>query len=132
MILKREHWALVESFNLEQNSVQAVGMTDASSESMSHGAIYKTSPETNVVIHIHNKEIFEHMLTFDYLKTPEDIPFGTPDLAVAIENVVKQRGEADGIFVTAGHDEGVVAYGRTLEEAYDHIETVYNTLKEGK
>lgn len=132
MILKPEHWALVESFDLEKNSVKSFGMIDASSESMSHGAIYRVLPETNVVIHIHSRILFDKMLELGYMRTPEEIAFGTPDLAKAIADVVNERGEPDGIFVTAGHDEGIIAYGRNLEDAYDHVESVYNSIMEKK
>lgn len=132
MVLQHDQYALVDSFDLKQNSVEVIGKIDASSESMSHGAIYRVSPETNVVIHIHSRDLFDYMLKYDYLRTPEDIAFGTPELAEAIAEVVKGRGEANGIFVTAGHDEGIIAYGETLEIAYDHVETIYRIVKESK
>ncbi len=132
MVLHTNQYALVDSFDLAKNSVEVIGMVDASSESMSHGAIYRVSPGTNVVIHIHSRHLFDYMLKYDYLKTPEDIAFGTPELAEAIAEVVRGRGESNGIFVTAGHDEGIIAYGETLEIAYDHVETIYTIVKESR
>ncbi len=130
MVLRPEQYALVESFDLDKNCVKVLGKVDASSESMSHGAIYKASPDTNVVIHIHSRKMFDYMRKYEYPETPESVAFGTPELAKAIAGVVEKRGEPNGIFVTAGHDEGVIAYGENLDAAYDHIEIIYNSLME--
>lgn len=125
MILKPEQFCLVESFDLEKNSVQSVGKIDASSESMSHGAVYKALPEVKTVVHIHSRKVFDYMLAGTYLRTDKSIPFGTPELAEAIADLVKAQPEPKGIFATAGHDEGIIAYGRNLDEVYDLIEEVY-------
>ena len=126
MVLSKEQYALVTSFDLENNSVEVIGKIDASSESMSHGAMYKAMDSVNVVIHVHNKKIFDKMLELGYVATPKDVPFGTPQLAKEIERVVTKIGESSGIFVTAGHDEGIIAYGANFDDAYTHIETVYS------
>ncbi len=129
MILKPEQFALVESFDLAQNSVQSVGMIDASSESMSHGAVYEALPAVQAVIHIHSRELFDFMLKGDYHRTDAAIAFGTPELATAIVELVTAQPEPAGIFATAGHDEGIIAYGRDLDEVYELIEQIYNDAK---
>ncbi len=129
MILKPEQFCLVESFDLAQNSVQSVGRIDASSESMSHGAVYEALPEVNVVIHAHSPKIWEYMLKNNYPKTPKEIPFGTPELAEAIKEIVLSHDSSNGVLVTEGHDEGVIVYAKSQETAYDLLNTLYTKAK---
>ena len=125
-VLERRHYALVESFDLEQNSVTSLGLIDASSESMSHGAVYRALPAANAVIHVHSRRLFDAMRAAGYPETDPAIPFGTPELAVAIGSLVRAAaGGTQGIFVTAGHDEGVIAYGPTAAAACELVKTTH-------
>jgi len=123
--LSKEHYALVESFDLAQNSVKSIGRIDASSESMSHGAVYRALPAVNAVIHIHSRSLFDFMRAGHYPETDPAIPFGTPELARAIEALTLSIGASEGLFVTAGHDEGIIAYGESVKSALALVKAVY-------
>ncbi len=123
--LTKDHYARVESFDLDRNSVRSAGTIDASSESMSHGAIYQALPAVNAVIHIHSRRLFDLMRAERYPETDPAIPYGTPELARAIEALVLSLGATEGIFVTAGHDQGIIAYGESVEEALALVQSVY-------
>ena len=123
--LATEHYALVESFDLEQNSVSAVGKIDASSEAMSHGAVYRALPAVNAVLHIHSRRLFDFMRAANYPETDPAVPFGTPELARAIAALVLAGGQSEGLFVTAGHDEGIIAYGGSVEAAQALVKAVH-------
>jgi len=123
--LSKEHYAWVESFDLTQNRVRSVGRINASAESMSHGAVYRALPAANAVIHIHSRSLFDLMRAEHYPETDPAIPFGTPELAVAISSLVLSLGANHGIFVTAGHDEGIIAYGETVAAAHALVNEVY-------
>ena len=123
--LSKEHYAHVVSFDLDQNCVKSVGRIDASSETMSHGAVYRALPGVNAVIHIHSRVLFDRMRSEHYLETGPAILFGTPELARAIAELVVSCGVNHGIFVTAGHDEGIIAYGETVEKALSLVKSVY-------
>lgn len=123
--LTKEHYAWVESFDLAQNRVRSVGRINASAESMSHGAVYRALPAANAVIHIHSRRLFDFMRAEHYPETDPAIPYGTPELAVAIGSLVLSLGAGHGIFVTAGHDEGIIAYGETVEAAHSFVNEVY-------
>lgn len=125
-VLGRRHYALVESFDLAQNCVASRGRIDASSESMSHGAVYRALPAANAVIHVHSRRLFDEMRAAGYPETPPAVAFGTPELAAAIGALVRGAGAADGIFVTAGHDEGIIAYGATVASASARVKSVYS------
>jgi L-ribulose-5-phosphate 4-epimerase len=115
--LTADHYALVTDFNLTHNQLTCKGMTTASSESLTHASIYACSKETNAVVHIHHKEkwssLFNHAATTD-----PSIAYGTPEMAFAIQNLILQdKVGPSKIIVMGGHEEGLISYGKTLEEA---------------
>ena len=89
----------------------------ASSESLSHAVIYDCSPETNAVIHIHNMIIWKdhiHKLP----TTSPDVLYGTIDMAKEIIRLFKKTdvGSIKKI-IMGGHQEGLIAFGSSLDEA---------------
>ncbi len=123
--LTKEHYALVEAFDLKTNCVYAVGRINASAETMSHGVVYRTLPGVNAVIHIHSRTLFDYMRREGYPETDPAIPFGTPELASAITDLLLSMNGSEGVFVTAGHDEGIIAYGVRVASAFAMIKEVY-------
>jgi ribulose-5-phosphate 4-epimerase/fuculose-1-phosphate aldolase len=92
-------------------------MTMASSESLTHAAIYDCTKETNAVIHVHHKEKWTSLL-HKAATTNTSIPYGTPEMAYAIQDlIVKNKIGAHKIIAMGGHEEGLIFFGRTLEEA---------------
>ncbi|MBR6625629.1 MAG: class II aldolase/adducin family protein, partial [Mailhella sp.] len=49
-----EHYCLVTDCDIDANTVRSCGPMQASSESMTHAAVYAASPETGCVIHLHH------------------------------------------------------------------------------
>ena len=111
--LTKRHYALVKNFDLDKNTLYAVGETKASSESLSHAAIYQTNKEVNAVIHIHHQKFWDKYLN-KLPTTPEDAAFGTPEMAHEISKLATQE---KGIIIMGGHAEGIMAYGKSLNEA---------------
>jgi ribulose-5-phosphate 4-epimerase/fuculose-1-phosphate aldolase len=115
--LTANHYALVTDYNIANNQLTCKGMTTASSESLTHAAIYACSKETNAVIHIHHKEKWKSLLHLPATTDPL-IAYGTPDMAFAIQKIIKQdKVGTSKIVVMGGHEEGLIAYGKTLEDA---------------
>jgi len=115
--LTADHYALVTDFNLIHNELTCKGMTMASSESLTHAAIYACSKETNAVVHIHHKQKWSSLL-HHAATTDSSIAYGTPELAFAIQSLIKEdKVGPSRIIVMGGHEEGLIAYGKTLEEA---------------
>lgn len=110
-ILTPESYCRVDRFDTASNEVWCTGRLRASSESMSHGAVYRAHDRVCCVIHVHSREIFESMRCGDYPGTPEAAEFGTPELATEIERLVRSIDAPNAVFVTAGHQDGVIAYG---------------------
>ena len=110
-------YCVVESYDMRLNRVQSYGDTMPSSESMTHGAIYSAVESIRSVIHFHNRKIFDSMLfDSDVPKTDKNIAYGTPQMAIAMDKIVRSTGFNYGFFATAGHDEGVFAYGPSIDD----------------
>jgi ribulose-5-phosphate 4-epimerase/fuculose-1-phosphate aldolase len=120
-VLTPDEYCMVNSFNLEENRVTTSGPVRASSESMSHGAVYRSGASVTCVIHVHSRKMFDAMLADGSVSTPPEAAYGTPEMALAIAARVTERGESRGVMVLAGHDEGVLSYGISVKEALDLI-----------
>ncbi len=125
--LDKIHYPLVEKCVLSHNVIYCRGLVKASSEAMSHAAIYSCDDQVGAVVHIHNRQLWEKYI--DQLPTTaKDVEYGTPEMAyeiirlMALPETQKKRA-----FIMGGHIDGVVSFGRTVEEAT----RVILTLEEG-
>lgn len=109
----------VTAYNLEKNSCNCIGKIKASSETLSHVVIYENQV-VNAVIHIHNKKMWEYCME-KLPSTPIYAEFGTVEIANEIKSIVANTSAEEGIFAMGGHEDGVIAYGKNLEKAYDKI-----------
>ena len=109
--LGQDQFCLVEAFSIERNFVRSRGALPASSESMTHGAIYLANPVVQCVIHVHSRPLFDALLAQGAAHTGADIAYGTPAMAQAVMRLVQTQPVLPVLFVMAGHAEGVVAYG---------------------
>jgi len=125
-VLGPEGYCRIKSFDLKQNHVISTGPVPPSSESMTHGAVYMSNQRVNCVIHIHSRIIFDGMVRENYPSTPEDAAFGTPEIAFAIENCVRKSEKDEGQIVMLGHDEGVIAYGSSVEKTLMLVQELFN------
>ena len=114
----------VKKFDLQQNTVYTEGPVSASSESMTHCAIYQARSLVRCVLHIHNRELWLKLLNQGYESTPADIPYGTPQIALSMAALVNAKTPSSGLIVMAGHEEGIVAYGETISYAFDQVEAI--------
>lgn len=127
-ILTEEHFTNVTNFNWQKNWVTCVGPIQASSESLSHGAIYLTNPEVNAIIHVHHRKMWENLLN-KIPTTDKNCPYGTPEMAqdlirLSQENELKKLQ----ILVMGGHEEGIISFGKTLEEAGNILLKYYSEI----
>lgn len=127
--LRFEQFCLVESFSPERNSVRSRGPLMASSESMTHGAIYAANSAVNCVIHIHSLALFDALLQQGALHTPANVPYGTPAMARAVTSLVQAQNGLPVLFVMAGHAEGIVAYGADIASVQQLIVQTFNKAR---
>jgi ribulose-5-phosphate 4-epimerase/fuculose-1-phosphate aldolase len=84
---------------------------------MSHSAIYTSNPEALAVVHVHNKILWDKY--FDILPTTSrEIEYGTPAMAGEISRITSLLTTLDKkVIIMGGHEEGIIAFGKTVEEA---------------
>ena len=122
--LTKEHFSLVTAFDIEKNTVICEGQIAASSESMSHAALYKSNHNINAVVHVHHNKLWSNHLN-KLPTTPKNAEYGTPEIA----NEIKKLAHVSvGIIIMGGHEEGIVSFGTNLEEAANRIIKLHNTL----
>ncbi len=115
--LNENHYVIVNEYNLLQNSLTCTGPIKASSESLSHAVVYECSPETNAVIHIHNLDMWEKYI-YKVPSTKVDALYGTPEMAEEIKRLFSATDlTVQKFIVMGGHKEGIITFGKTLDEA---------------
>ena len=116
-ITDERHYSLVTDCDLRANLVRCSGPIQASSEAMTHGAIYAIGDAIGAVVHAHSRELWEAKLG-ELPTTDPDIAYGTPDMAMELDRLYRVGGFKEvGIAVLAGHEDGLISFGITLEEA---------------
>lgn len=119
--LQTLHYSKVVQCNVDNNSLRCIGMTEASSESMSHFTVYQCFNEIEYVFHTHNFRLWKTHL--NHLPTThKNVPYGTPEMAYEIQRLFKETDVLEqGIFLTAGHEEGIFTFGKTADEAGERL-----------
>ncbi len=112
-----EDYALVTDVDIGANRLRCSGPVQASSEALTHAALYALSADINAVVHAHSAALWQrhvHALP----TSDEAVAYGTPAMALEFERLWRSSAFADvGIAIMAGHDEGIVSIGASLEEA---------------
>lgn len=123
-VLGKEGYALVRECDPEANAVRSFGPVQASSEAMTHWAVYRAIPAARCVIHIHSPRLFGALLAQDQPHTPASAAYGTPALSRAVSRLAATLPPTGGVFVTAGHADGVFAYADAVASALGLILTL--------
>jgi ribulose-5-phosphate 4-epimerase/fuculose-1-phosphate aldolase len=110
--------AKVTEVDADQNKLWCEGPILASSESMSHGAIYQELPWVQGVIHIHDLDFWQKLL-HQVPTTTADAPYGSPEMVSSIIDLLRTTElPQQQIFVMEGHVEGIFAFGKNLADAF--------------
>ena len=114
--LTEEYYTYIEDYDFLNFSVNSFGKHKPSSEALSHAMIYQINPEINSVIHIHSKALWEFMKKNNSLFTTAE--YGTVEMAEEIASLYKNSNPFENsIFVMKGHEDGVIAFGKSVKEA---------------
>jgi L-ribulose-5-phosphate 4-epimerase len=115
--LNAEHYTRVTAYNFAENTLTTSGPVKASSESLTHAAIYESSREVNVVFHVHHLALWKKLLA-EGSSTAEHIEYGTPAMAAEITKLMHDPSlRAQRILAMGGHEEGILSFGKTAREA---------------
>ena len=119
--LTNEHYTKVVEYDLEKNSLSAVGPILASSESLTHAVIYEYDRSINAIIHIHNTTMWNQLMN-KVPTTNKNVEYGTPAMAM---EMIRLFDESDlrkqKVLVMAGHQDGIISFGKDLNEAGNQL-----------
>ena len=115
--LAPQHYSLVTEYDLNACALHCEGMIKASSESLSHAALYRCDTAVNAVIHIHSALLWKKLLNI-MPTTSEKAEYGSKEL---IDEIIRIYNKSDlpkrKLLVMAGHEEGIITFGNSLDEA---------------
>jgi hypothetical protein len=108
----------VVAYDFEKNSLRYEGAATPSSESLTHAAIYGSDRMTCGVIHCHDSALWTSLL--DRAPTSSKaVAYGTPQMAYEIMRLFRAGDvRTRNILVMAGHEGGIMAFGKDLKEAF--------------
>ncbi|MDD2660411.1 MAG: class II aldolase/adducin family protein [Methylococcales bacterium] len=116
--LSPEHYCLVVKADPQKNRIQSRGLRKPSSESLTHASIYAQDSNIHAVIHAHSPEIWSRTAALNLPHIPAAIPYGTVEMAVAVERLFQSGSlQQTSLFTMLGHEDGVVAFGGNMQEA---------------
>jgi len=112
-----EHFTTVESYDIRSNVVVVRGPTQASSESLTHGAVYDQTSLIRWVFHAHAPVLWRKRKELGLPTTRPEVPYGTPEMALEVWRLFDQSDlRTIRIFAMGGHEDGIVAFGFSASE----------------
>lgn len=122
--LNKTHLSFIQQFNIQHNAIKSIGLTKASSESLTHAAIYQLSNKIGAVIHIHNKPLWEKHKNILPTTNPQ-IQYGTPEMAVEVTRLFETiENKNTGILIMGGHEDGIISWASNFEPAFELLKNL--------
>ena len=119
--LNAKHYTQVIGYSLDKNRVTCVGPIKASSESLTHALLYECHKDIHAVFHVHHAGLWKKLMKV-VPTTKASIEYGTIEMAREVRRLFEQTNlDQQKIFVMAGHEEGIVTFGKTMKEAGEKI-----------
>lgn len=116
--LQPSQYSLVVSAEPRKNTLASIGLCKPSSEALTHASIYQQDPQIQAVIHVHSPEIWRQTHALGLPHTVADVPYGTVEMALAVEQLLTAGDlQKTPIFTMLGHEDGVVAVGNSHQDA---------------
>lgn len=120
--LTASDYALVTRTDIPANLVEAQGQVKPSSESLTHAAVYAFDDNIQYVFHVHSPKIWNARSKLEIPETAAHIAYGTPQMADEMIRLYKSGLFNNGnILAMAGHEDGVIGFGATADEAGELI-----------
>lgn len=119
--LSIKDYSYVYDYDLNKNELFCKGYKNASSESLSHAAVYESNNKINSVIHIHSIDLWKKY----YNKLPTtsiDAKYGTVEMAKQIKEKIKKE---SGVIIMGGHEEGIITYSPSIKTSFEKIKNLF-------
>ena len=115
------HYSRVTDYDIETNHVGCEGPVQASSEALTHAAIYALDPAIRAVVHVHDNGLW-HRLMFRVPSTGYSVAYGTPEMARELVRLYRETEFArEGVAQMAGHEDGIVSFGNNIRNAAQRL-----------
>ena len=102
---------------MSKNWVKCTGEIKASAESLTHAAFYEADNSIRAIIHVHNKDLWEKYID-DIPTSDKTVSYGTAEMAGEVKRLFRETDILNKkAMVMGGHEEGLIAFGSTLNEA---------------
>jgi L-ribulose-5-phosphate 4-epimerase len=122
-----QHYTKVINFDWHKNYVTCEGLIQASSETLTHAAIYVALSQVNAVIHVHHGQLWRKLLNIVPTTNPS-CAYGTPEMAEEIIRLCQQQStQEQKIIVMSGHEEGILTFGKNLLDAANTLLTIQSS-----
>lgn len=111
-------FCVVTATELGSNKLYAEGITHPSSEALTHASVYQSNFQAKAVIHVHSPAIWKQTHALKLVHTTGNLAYGSSAMALAVAAMFRQGVLTEqGIFTMLGHEDGVVAFADSLENA---------------
>jgi hypothetical protein len=112
-----EHYTLLTDYDIDGNRVTCTGPIQASSESLTHLALYELGEACNAVVHVHDDRAWR-ALSGRVPTTAPEVAYGTPAMARELQRLWREDALARvRIAAMHGHAGGLISFGTDLDEA---------------
>jgi ribulose-5-phosphate 4-epimerase/fuculose-1-phosphate aldolase len=112
-----EHYTLLTDYDIDENRVTCTGPVQASSESLTHLAVYEMGDACNAVVHVHDERAWR-ALDGRVPTTAPGVAYGTPAMARELQRLYREDALAQvRIAVMHGHEGGLIAFGEDIDAA---------------
>jgi len=110
-------YARVVAYDFARGWIRCEGTRIASSESLTHAAVYESDPSIGAVIHCHHAGLWKRLRN-TMPTTPAYAEYGTPEMAFAVKQLFNTTDvRPRKMFVMAAHPSGLVSFGSDPDEA---------------
>lgn len=120
-----DDYSAVVDYDFAKNYVHCIGKHIASSESLTHAAIYNSENKAKFVVHLHNQKIWSQNFN-KLLTTDADIEYGTPELAFNIMELLRDSKNTKPVIILGGHPDGVLIWDTNTQSLLETIEELLN------
>ena len=113
--------ARVTAYDFGKNWLRCEGTIIASSESLTHAAVYESDLDAAAVIHCHDIKAWGS-LRGKVPTTSANADYGTAALANEVRRLFRETDvKRRRIFVMTSHEGGIITFGKNLEDAFDIV-----------
>ena len=119
-LINADHISLVTTFDIKKNYIECCGNVKASSESLTHAAIYMLPFDINAVVHTHHKALWNKLKGI-YPTTATNAAYGTAEMAAEIVKIMMKPGRKESVIVMGGHEDGIITFGKNLLSACSEL-----------